>query len=101
MLEKLKLILGVTVTEKDALIQYCIDKSVDEVVDFTNQSETYCLEHLENTILELAIIRYNRMGTEGLQAEAYSGISNSFIDDVPKSEQRRLRSHRRLYRGGA
>lgn len=99
MLTKLKMILGVT--DKDELIQYCIDKATEDVVDYTNQKLEYCLEHLENSIIEIAIIRYNRMGTEGLQSESYSGISNTFLDDLPKSEKRRLRSHRKLSRGGA
>jgi len=96
MLEDLKMLLGVT--DKDNVLNYCLRKATNQVIAYTKQDNAYVVTLLQDTIIELAIIRYNRMSTEGLQSESYSGVSNTFINDIPEDIKKVLRSHRKCYK---
>ena len=52
-----------------------------------NEVEEYCKRDadiaLELIAEQIAVIKLNRMGTEGLASQAYSGVSESFIDGYP------------------
>jgi hypothetical protein len=47
-------------------------------------------------ILKMAVFDYNRLGTEGLESEGYSGVSFNYADDYPEYILRSLRSKRRI-----
>ena len=85
------------ITDKDVLLAHLIDSATDQVVNFTKQKKDYCEEHLQNTIIELAIIRYNRLGTEGLSAQGFSGVSETFDNTIPENIKVSLYRHRRCY----
>ena len=91
MLEKLKIRLGVT--DKDALLRILLDRAVEEVINYTHNNE---LDKLENVIIDIAIWRYNRLKSEGLDSENYSGVSFNYSADYPDSIKKQLQAYRRI-----
>lgn len=62
--------------------------------------EAYCNRKLD-TVLELiaekiAVIKLNRMNTEGLASQSYSGVSESYIDGYPADITAVLNRKRKL-----
>jgi len=53
-------------------------------------------ETLHGAIKQLALIRYNRLGSEGLESESYSGSSFNFAQDIPPDVRRDMNAHRRV-----
>lgn len=96
MLELIKLEIGLEDDTKDKLVERYINRAKRYVMDFTRRDEAYILEKLENTIIDLTILAYNRRGTEGLQSQSVSGISESYLVDVPKYIIDTLCRHRRF-----
>ena len=68
----------------------------DEVREFCNYDGGEDLSRLDNIIIQMALIKYNRLGTEGLSAEGYSGASYSYENDYPEPIIAALRRNRRL-----
>ena len=62
MLQQLRQILGVN--DKDTLLTLLINQAVDEVIAYTHNED--CIEHLESTIVQMVIYKYNRLSTESL-----------------------------------
>lgn len=94
MLDKIKLYLGLTGNEKDALLSQLLEDATQYVKDYTHQ-ETLP-QALESSVRDIVIIQYNRIGTEGVVSESFSGVSCNYLDDLPKPIKRKLRSYRRL-----
>ena len=81
MLEEVKILLGdAAANYTDALIGLCIKQAIAEV-------EAYCKRdidtELEMIAQRIAIIKLNRLNTEGLASQGYSGVSESYIDGLP------------------
>jgi hypothetical protein len=81
MLEDIKIMLGDAAENyKDELINLVIKQATAEV-------KGYCQRELDeelNTIVErIAVIKLNRINTEGLASQSYSGVSESYIDGYP------------------
>lgn len=95
MLEDLKILLNIVDDNKDKLLELIIKKSKNIVKNYCNVNEVPV--ELEDTVTDIAVIVYNRMGTEGLSSESYSGVSNSFESDMPKSIRRNLNRYRSLF----
>lgn len=53
-------------------------------------------DEASSLIVEMAVMRYNRLGSEGLASQGYSGASESFINGLPDDLLRRLGKYRRL-----
>lgn len=98
-LELLKLELGADATQ-DPLLQRYIDKAINKVMNFTKRDKAYVEKELQNQVIDLAIILYNRKGTEGLKSQSYSGVSETYVEDIPNDIKRDLYAHRLLKRGG-
>ena len=45
-------------------------------------------------VRQIAVIRINQLGSEGVASEGYSGISQSFLDDLPGEVLREINSLR-------
>lgn len=81
MLEEIKILLG------DAANNYT-DAQINLAYRIaTTEIEEYCNRELD-TVLELqaakiAVIKLNRINTEGLASQGYSGVSESFLDGYP------------------
>ena len=88
-LELLKLELGADETQ-DPLLQRYIDKAINKVMNFTKRDKAYAEKELQNQVIDLAIILYNRKGTEGLKSQSYSGVSETYVEDIPNEIKRDL-----------
>jgi len=78
----------------DDKLQAIIDDVTLEVLADTNQSKLNA--QLESAVISLSVITVNRLGTEGLASEGYSGVSTSYLDDVPPRVAYILNANRRL-----
>ena len=78
----------------DGKLQAIIDDVTLEVLADTNQSKL--IAQLESAVISMSVIAVNRLGTEGLSSEGYSGVSTSYLDDVPPRVASILNANRRL-----
>lgn len=81
MLEEIKILLGDAASNfTDAQIGLCAKLALAEV-------EAYCNRvidvELELVAEKIAVIKLNRLNSEGLAAQSYSGVSESYIDGYP------------------
>jgi len=79
MLSTVKLYLNITDTLQDALIQQIID-DVSMKVNSYSSAESVPTE-LEWIVRELAIIRFNQIGSEGVTTDSQEGKSVTFVSD--------------------
>ena len=93
MLENIKLLLSISSTEKDALLLLLIQQAEDEAKDFTHR-EDVC--ELQSTIEKMVVYNYNRLGTEGLNSESYSGVSYNYTTDYPEQILKMLKRYRKI-----
>ena len=91
MLEKMKLLLGIGDASKDTLLSLLLATAEDEAKDYTNNENIS-----ENLIVQMAIYKYNRLGTEGLNSENYSGVSFNYMSDYPETIVKQLRRFKKL-----
>ena len=81
MIEEIKILLGDAAGNySDALIGLCAKQALAEVEAYCNRNADY---ELEMAAERIAIIKLNRINTEGLTAQSYSGVSESYIDGYP------------------
>lgn len=98
MLEELKVFLGISESENDrnteSRLMLLLSFAEREVKEYCGISE---INGLENIIVEIAAIKYNRGGSEGVASESYSGASYSYLEDYPPHIKRQL-SRRKMAR---
>lgn len=81
MIEEIKLLLGDAASNyTDAQISLAYKMALAEIEDYCSREADATLELLAEKI---AVIKLNRMNTEGLASQSYSGISESYIDGYP------------------
>lgn len=93
MLFKIKLLLGLTDNAKDDLLTLLIEQATEEAIAYTHNE---CVEELLTAIQRMVVYNYNRLGTEGVDNENYSGVSFSYSTDYPENIMRLLKSKRRV-----
>lgn len=90
MLERIKLLLNITDDSKDALLNELIDNATEFAQNYINNDDA--LDYLTGTLIAMVIYDYNRMGTEGMTSENYSGVSfgyaSGYSDDIMKQLKR-------------
>lgn len=94
MIEEIKLLLGsaaVNYTEPQISLAYRM--SLVEVEDYTNREADETLTFVAERI---AVIKLLRMGTEGLSAQGFSGVSETYTDDLPADIKAVLNRKRRI-----
>lgn len=94
MIEEIKLMLGEAATNySDAQIGLAFKLASAEV-------EAYCNRELDTTLElmaeKIAVIKLNRINTEGLASQSYSGVSESYIDGYPADIQAVLNRKRKI-----
>ena len=94
MLDKIKLLLGLTDDTKDELIQTLIALCKDEAIDFCNLKEYS--EKLDSAVINMVIERYNKLGTEGTNSVHTSGITEGYIDGNSEIVLSKLRKNRKV-----
>jgi hypothetical protein len=81
MIEEIRVLLGAAADNyTDAQIGLALKMSIQEVEDYCNRELDPSLELIAQKI---AVIKLNRLGTEGLASQGFSGINESFIDGYP------------------
>ena len=94
MIEEIKLLLGEAASNySEAQIGLCYKMALAEVEDYCNREADTTLELIAEKI---AIIKLNRLNTEGLTAQSYSGVSESYIDGYPAEIQAALNRKRKV-----
>lgn len=82
MLEEIKILLGEAADNfTDAQINLCYKLALAEVEEYCNREADAALELIAERI---AIIKLNRINTEGLTSQSFSGISENYLDGYPQ-----------------
>lgn len=94
MIDNIRLMLGNSASNySDAQIDLMYKRAVLEI-------EAYCKREIDFELSmvaeEIAVIKLNRMGTEGLSNQSYSGVSEGYIDGYPKHLQQILNAKRKI-----
>ena len=81
MIEEIKLLLGGAASNyTDAQISLCYKLALSEVEEYCGREADTALELIAEKI---AVIKLNRINTEGLASQSFSGVSESYIDGYP------------------
>lgn len=94
MIDEIKILLGDAADNyTDAQIALALKMALAEI-------EMYC-ECEADAVLELvaekiAVIKLNRMNTEGLASQSYSGVSENYLDGYPADIQAVLNRRRKI-----
>lgn len=91
LVDQIKLITGNT---NDDLISLMLDKAEAEISAYLNtEYET----KFDNLAVDIAVIKINRLGSEGLVSQGYSGASESYIDGYPQEILNQLNRFKRKW----
>ena len=82
MLDEIKILLGDAASNyNDDQIGVCAKHAIAEVLAYCNR-EVLDYE-LEVIAMRIAIIKLNRLNTEGLAGQSYSGVNETYTDGYP------------------
>lgn len=94
MIEEIKLMLGDAASNyTDAQISLALKLALAEVEAFCKREADSVLELCAERI---AIIKLNRMNSEGLASQSFSGVSENYIDGYPADIQAILKGKRKI-----
>lgn len=94
MLEELKVLLGeIAENYTEAQMGLALKISIAEVEEYCRRDLDYALEV---AALQIAKIKLNRLHTEGLASQGFSGVSESYIDGYPAEIQSLLNRKRKI-----
>ena len=94
MLEDIKTLLGDAASNfTDAQINLCLRLAKSEVETYCNRSID---SELELIAQQIAIIKLNRLNTEGLASQSISGVSESYTDGYPAAILAALNRKRKI-----
>lgn len=80
--------------EDEDLLEQLLEDAEAEILDFCNRS--VLLPRMFGLQRELAIIYYNRLGSEGESSRSEGGVSVSYSTEIPENIKNRLMAFRRL-----
>lgn len=87
-LEKLKVRLGIKDDKQDDLLNTILEDAESEILDCTNRDKLP--SKAEGLQSKLAIIYYNRIGSEGENSRSEGGVSVSYSTEIPEDIRLRL-----------
>ena len=94
MIDEIRLMLGdASASFTDEQIKLYLRMAQEEVEDYCNRELDSVLEL---QAMKIAVFNLNRINTEGLTSESYSGISKSYISGYPIEIQAVLRKKRKI-----
>lgn len=94
MLEELKILLGETANNyTEAQMRLYLRLAIAEVEEYCKRDLDLSLELIA---LQIAKIKLNRIDTEGVASQGFSGVSESYIDGYPDEIQKVLNRKRKL-----
>lgn len=81
MIEEIRLLLGDAASNfSDAQIALALKIAIAEVEEYCNRDVDPALELMAEKI---AVIKLNRINTEGLASQSFSGVTESYLDGYP------------------
>ena len=81
MVNEVKVLLGESAGNyTDEQIGLCVKMAMAEVEGYCQRPLDY---ELEICAVKIAVIKINRLNTEGLTGQSYSGVSENYIDGYP------------------
>lgn len=95
MLEKIKTLLALTGTSKDALLNVYIEQAQSEIELFINRPYDLDMEHIA---IQMVVEKYNKRFSEGTASTSTSGLSTSFKDGYSKEIMLQLNQLKRRVR---
>lgn len=94
MIEEIKLMLGEAATNfSDAQIKLAYKMALVEVEEYCHREADAALELMAERI---AVLKLNRMNTEGLAGQNFSGVSETYIDGYPDDIKAVLNRKRKM-----
>lgn len=93
-LEKIKRRSDSAINQSDELINDLIEETQEEIKEYIHREDIP--PSLEGSLIELVVIKCNRLGTEGISSESFSGVSTSYINGFPRHIEKKLRKCRKL-----
>lgn len=95
-IEKLKIRLEIDKADnsKDSILEMMLEDAEGEILDYCNRA--ILLPKMESLQRTLAIIYYNRQGSEGESSRSEGGVAVSYSSDIPENIKVRLNAFRRL-----
>lgn len=97
MQEDVEILKALTGCTNDSLLEVLLNDAEETVLAYTNR--TKLIPQLRKPVRDLALITYNRRGTEGEKSRSEGGESYSF-DDAPKQIYDILNRYRLARAGG-
>ena len=94
MLQRIKLLLNISDSSKDALLEELIENAEEYVATYCNNADA--VTSLTSAIIQMVIQDYNRMGAEGLNSESYSGVSFNYQTTYSEDIMKQLRRYRKI-----
>lgn len=95
MLEKIKTLLALTGTSKDALLNVYIEQAQSEIELFINRPYDLDMEHIA---IQMVVEKYNKRFSEGTASTSTTGLSTSFKDGYSKEIMLQLNQLKRRVR---
>lgn len=94
MIDEIKILLGDAADNyTDAQINLCYRMALAEVEDYCNREADTTLELVAEKI---AVIKLNRLNTEGLASQSFSGVNEAYVDGYPAEILAILNKKRRM-----
>lgn len=85
MIDEIKILLGDAASNyTEAQIKVCLKHAQSEVVGYCGKELD---EELEMAAERIAIIKLNRLNSEGLAGQSFSGVSETYVDGYPADIQ--------------
>lgn len=94
-LTKIKILLGIDIndTSKDNLLMLYLDAAESEFIQYCHIDEVPAAA--SNIITDMAVIKYNLNGSEGLGSQSYSGLNETY-DNYPPQLIKAMNRFRRV-----
>lgn len=93
-LEQVKLLLNLSDTDKDNLLNLYIDICRDEATDYCNLNEYS--SKLDSAVVQMVIEKYNQCGSEGLTSITSSGIKEEYSSGYSDAVILKLTKNRKV-----
>lgn len=94
MLNKIKLLLNISSTDKDELLALLIANAIEYAEGYMHRTDA--VDVVSKAIIEMVIFDYNRIGTEGLTSESLGGVSFNYSPSYPDNILNQLKAYRKI-----
>lgn len=92
-LDKMKIMLGINDTEKDALLTMIIDTAKDYIESYCN---TVYDASYDNIVVQMALEDYSKIGSQGLSSQSAGGASESYLSDYSTKITKLLNKYKKI-----